>query len=448
MNAQPKRNDANDSVRQALKRTPRAVLRALYRNWPWKLLALLLALGLWAVLISQDPTLTRERVFTDVSISVTGADSLRRNSQLIVVSGLEEEALTARMSVDVPQREYNSVYASYYNPRVDLTRVTSPGEQELRVLTTSTTTYGTVTGISPESVTVVVDEYVVNYRVPVSINISGEYPEGFYGPAPSQDPSVVAVSGPKSVVDSVARIYVDFDLSSLPAQAGEVRTALPMRFVDSDGNELDGSLLEVSSADVVLRTITVEQSLYPTRQIPLSDLVLTEGEPATGYSVTNISVSPASVLAAGEQTELDAVDSLFVVDPVDISGLSESTTVEVRIQKPTELVYVSPDRVTITVEIEPTMISRTFSSMRLSVRGSQSGQSVGLSASSVSAVLTGPENLISSLYESGVAAYVNVSGLEPGTYELPVLIYLEGEDMTGVTYTPTPSVVTVDVGEP
>lgn len=103
---------------------------------------------------------------------------------------------------------------------------------------------------------------------------------------------------------------------------------------------------------------------------------------------------------------------------------------------------------TITVEIEPTMISRTFSSMRLSVRGSQSGQSVGLSASSVSAVLTGPENLISSLYESGVAAYVNVSGLEPGTYELPVLIYLEGEDMTGVTYTPTPSVVTVDVGEP
>ena len=88
-------------------------------------------------------------MFTDVSISVTGADSLRRNSQLIVVSGLEEEALTARMSVDVPQREYNSVYASYYNPRVDLTRVTSPGEQELRVLTTSTTTYGTVTGISP-----------------------------------------------------------------------------------------------------------------------------------------------------------------------------------------------------------------------------------------------------------------------------------------------------------
>ena len=31
------------------------------RNWPWKLLSLVLAVCLWAGLITQDPTLTRER---------------------------------------------------------------------------------------------------------------------------------------------------------------------------------------------------------------------------------------------------------------------------------------------------------------------------------------------------------------------------------------------------
>ena len=101
-----------------------------------------------------------------MTVSVVGADTLRRNSGLIVLSGLEDENLTARLRVDVPQREYNTVTASNYNPRVDLTRITEAGEQTLRINTTSTSTYGTVRGISPETITVVVDQFVTNYRVP------------------------------------------------------------------------------------------------------------------------------------------------------------------------------------------------------------------------------------------------------------------------------------------
>ena len=156
-----------DVLRKALKGAPQRLWRLIYHNWPWKLLALFLALCLWAGLITQDPTLTRERVFTDVTVSVVGADTLRRNSGLIVLSGLEDENLTARLRVDVPQREYNTVTASNYNPRVDLTRITEAGEQTLRINTTSTSTYGTVRGISPETITVVVDQFVMTSSMTV-----------------------------------------------------------------------------------------------------------------------------------------------------------------------------------------------------------------------------------------------------------------------------------------
>lgn len=118
MNAEPKKaaEQPRPSLRKALKGAPQRLWRLIYHNWPWKLLALFLALCLWAGLITQDPTLTRERVFTDVTVSVVGADTLRRNSGLIVLSGLEDENLTARLRVDVPQREYNTVTASNYNP--------------------------------------------------------------------------------------------------------------------------------------------------------------------------------------------------------------------------------------------------------------------------------------------------------------------------------------------
>ena len=49
------------------------------------------------------------------------------------------------------------------------------------------------------------------------------------------------------------------------------------------------------------------------------------------------------------------------------------------------------------------------------------------------------------LRAASVVAYVDVSGLEPGSYELPVELHVEDTDMTGMTFTATPSTVLVTV---
>lgn len=449
MNTEPKKTDSSThaSMRAALKDAPRCLWSLLYHNWPWKLLALFLALCLWAGLIMQDATLTRDRVFTDVPVSVTGADSLRRNSGLIVLSGLDDEALTVRLRVDVPQREYNSVTSSYYNPRIDLTRITSTGEQTLKILTTSTTTYGSVESVSPDSITVMVDEYVTNYRVPVSINVIGKYPNGFYGATPTVDPSVVALSGPKSIVDQVVCIYVDFDLSRLTAKSGKVRTALGMRFVDANGEDVDSSLLEVSNAGVVLRTFIVEQTLYSMRTLAISDTALVEGEPASGYRLKSVTLSPSVVKAAGSDSAFDAVQKLTIDKPVDITGVSESFVTSVRVNKPSELSYISADTVTMTVEIEPVTISRTFDGVKLFARGYPDTMNVGLGVKNLSVVLTGPELMLNNLRSANVTAYVDVSGLEAGEYELPVQLHIEGADTGDLTFAASPSEISVTLSE-
>ncbi len=445
MNTEPNKTPRPETrqVLEALCKSPSRLVRMLCHNWPWKLLALFLALCLWAGLISQDATLTRERTFTDVPLSVSGADSLRRNSGLIVLSGLESESLNVRMRVEVPQKEYMNVTYSYYNPRIDLTRITEPGEQTLKISTTTTNTYGSVVDISPATVTLVVDEYVTNYRVPVSVNVTGEYPDGFYGGTFSRDPSVVAVSGPRTIVDQIARVYVDFDASMLSARAGELRTALPMRFVDREGNDVQSDLIEVSSAGVLLRTITLEQTLYPMRDIPLSAANLVSGEPAHGYRVGNVSISPAALRAAGEEDALSTVEQLFIDSAVDVSGATESFTQNVRVRKPSELEYMSSETVTVSVEIEPVVISRTFDSVKLFARGTGSGLNAGLDCKTLSAVLTGPQLLLESLRAANVTAYVDVTDLEEGEYELPVEIRIEGGSMEGVSFLTTPATVLV-----
>jgi hypothetical protein len=79
-----------DSRVQRMIRQCATWLRALLlENWGAKLLSILIALALWAGLISQDPTLTREKSFRNVAISVNGQETLRRNG-FIVLDDLEE----------------------------------------------------------------------------------------------------------------------------------------------------------------------------------------------------------------------------------------------------------------------------------------------------------------------------------------------------------------------
>jgi len=429
-----------------LRRTPAKLIGTLVHNWPWKLLALFLAVCLWAGLITQDPTLTRERVLTDVPLTITGAETLRRNG-MIVLSGLEDEHLSVRLRVDVPQREYNTVTYSNYNPRVDLSRISEPGEQQVKLVATSTVAYGSVQDISPNTLTIIVDEYITNYRVPVSVNMTGAYPEGFYGGSFSLDPSIVAVSGPKSVVERIARIYVDYDASSLKPEADTLLTALPMRFVDRNGEEVVSDLLEVTSSGVVLRSIIVKQTLYPIRSLPVSEVGIITGQPAKGYQVTDVSFSPDVIRAAGEESILSDLESLFTDSAIDVTGVVESFSTTVRVRKPSELEYLSTATINVAVTVEPVIISSSLPSIRLSARGTDSGLRVSMDTGSLSAVMTGPQLLVESVRPANVSAFVDVTGLGAGQYVLPVQFHVEDADMQALSFQPTPATVSVTIHE-
>ena len=367
-------------------------------------------------------------------VTVTGTDTLIGNG-LIVVSGLEGENLSVRLRADVPQRSYSNAQASNYNPRVDVSRITETGEQTLRIQTSSTTTYGTVTSVSPESLTVVVDEYVTNYRVPITLNVTGSAPDGYYASTPQL--------GPRTIVDQIASIVADYDLSRLSAKEGQVRSALSMRVLDADGNELDGSLLRVTNAGVTLRTVTVEQNLYPTKTLTVSDLVRLEGEPAAGYEVKSVTITPVTVLAAGDGTALDTLDTLFTTSAIDLDDRSEGFATELSLRKPSTVNYLSTDTVTVQVEIEPIITTQSFSGVKLSVRNIPEGLSAGLAQRTIDVDVTGPQNAVSRLSAAKMSAYVDASGLTVGEYALPVMLVLDADDPDTLTWTATPSKASV-----
>ena len=449
MNTPPNKTDKNASLpkinfRTVLHSLPGRLWRMLRRNLLWKLFALFLSLCLWAGLITQDPTLTRERTFTDVPVSMAGAETLRRNG-MIVLNDLQNQPLTVRMRVDVPQREYTTASVANYNPRIDLTKITQTGPQQLPISTTTTSTYGSVKELSPASVDVVVDEYITNYSIPVTIEATGQAPGGFYGSTPASAPASVTISGPRSVVDRIARVVVPYDASRLQAKAGFTRTALPMYFTDVDGNSIESDLIEVLSAGVLLRTISINQTLYPTKTLPLNSLALTTGTPVSGYEVRDIIATPNIIVAAGDEIALNALNALFVEQAVDISKYSESVTVDMQIRKPPELVYLSTDSIKVTIEIAPTISSREYKNIPIFITGQGRNLIASADIKTISAVLTGPSSLLDSLRASAISAYVDVSDLAEGTHERPLLLKISSADENSLTSAVTPQTAIVQI---
>jgi YbbR domain-containing protein len=75
-----------------------------------------------------------------------------------------------------------------------------------------------------------------------------------------------------------------------------------------------------------------------------------QGTQACGYVISGIDVQPAAVMVHGPIDNVSKMDTVSV-DPVNISGLTASTTVTRRIVTGTTVVFAEPSTVRVTVNM-------------------------------------------------------------------------------------------------
>lgn len=423
----------------------RRMLKIIAHNGGFKILALLLALLLWAGLITQDPTLTRERTFTDVNVSVSGSETLQRNG-FIVTSNLDEVLGNVTLRVAVPQMQYQTAQGANYNTRIDLSRITEAGTQPVRI-STSNSSYGTVLEVSPSEVEITVEEYVTRYRIPVRVQASGSAPDGYYTSTPTASPSLITVSGPKSLVEPIVCAEAVVMLDSLPAREGINRMAVPYRLVDANGDTIESDLLEITSESVRLDSVVIEQQLYTIKTIALSDTGLLRGAPADGYEIQSVSITPENITVAGSADVLAELDALYPDTYIDLTGLTQSINPRLRLRDPGGLAYTSTNIITVAVEIGPVIQSRTFNNVRLGIENIGNGMSASLGSKYGSVIISGPQLWIQKVRTSDVTLYCDAYGLSAGTYQLPVLCAVNGSGDQTYSVDVTPATIEVTIIE-
>ena len=175
----------------------------------------------------------------------------------------------------------------------------------------------------------------------------------------------------------------------------------------------------VTVSQVIPQTVSVAFELGEARQVPIRADV--EGEPAPGYTLGKVTVQPSSVEVVGPSSDLHALRDA-TTEPVSIEGATANVeqTVTVGVDD-SALRLREPVSAIVRVEIVPSPIERTFAQMAVTPRNTPQGRQADVQTR-VTVAVRGVRDALTQLDASSVVAFVDLAGLGPGRYNLPVRI--------------------------
>lgn len=405
-----------------------SLFRWLFRNLSTLLLALALAVVVWfSAETAANPNIESTR---SVPLEIVGLDP-----NMLVVSNPPAQV---RVTLRAPNSVLNSLDSvdGSISAWLDVTGLES-GTYELEVKAKASEIYGPVriSQITPEFVTLTIEQLITR-SVPVELEVTGEPAIGYQADPPSYTPTVVTVSGAASLVDQVDTTLVTLDIS----EASEtIDVNIPVMALDKNGEPVNGVLINP-------KEISVTQPIYLQggyRNVIVK--VLTTGQPANGYKLTNITVSPLNVVVFSNDPQLvNDLPGFVETEPVDLNGAEDDVDTFVSLELPDGVSVVGDQAVLVRVSIAAIEGSITVE-LPVTPIGLLPTQAAVLSPETVKVILSGPVPLLDNLEPSDVRVVVDLTGLDLGAYQLEPRIDLLPERLTAEAILPTTIQVTVIV---
>ncbi len=298
---------------------------------------------LWMYVTSVESP-TYEASFTNVSVTYENRDVLRRDYELSLLTTAE---YTTDIKLSGKKSTFNKIDPSDIKAYIDLSAITEAGTYELPI-TVSAPDGTSVKEYEPHLATVVVDKTVtVEFPIEASVtysNLPSAYSVGDYiiTDSSSKEIKKVYVSGPKSEIDSIAKIVATVDFGPVDSSV-ETKTNLVM--YDNLGEGIVSPNLKLSVDSVKVKLPVFMQKI----------LRLTVEQAYNTFADNQIifKVSPSTIAVSGDPKVLSEMDTLSL-DPINEKsiGANYTTTVNTLINL--------PDGITITSGISTAKITATL----------------------------------------------------------------------------------------
>lgn len=242
----------------------------------------------------------------------------------------------------------------------------------------------------------------------------------------------VKISGAKDNVEKIDKAVIKIPSGSLTESYSG---ALPVSVYDANGNSLDDLVTVLPESVEVLLPVVSDT---PGKVAPISASLV--GEPAEGYTVSRIVISPNVVTAYGSQYLLDNIDYIKT-EAIDITGAKNDVSAKVGLISNEGIRLDSEESVDIVVMIEKED-TKTFDNVQIKLVNSNTSYRYILSQDVVTVTVKGPESSIEALSANNISVEADVAGLEGGSNSIRLTYNISGASYVESI---TPSMVTVTV---
>jgi YbbR domain-containing protein len=375
-------------------------LRWILRNLGTLALAFFLAAVVWvtAVVIS-DPN--DERTSNPIPIEITGQDP-----NLLLIGEIPS---LARITLEAPTSIWNQLdnNASMMEAWIDLSGL-GAGEHTVQVNTQVDASPVRIVQVDPSEVVIVL-EPLLTKNVPVQLIVNGEPPLGYQKEPAQVNPATVQLSGPESAVSNVMQARVTLDIAGA---SQTVTSNLDVEIVDADGAPVDGVTVSPGS-------VTVTQPISLLRGFRnVAVKVITEGQVANGYRLTNITVTPPTVtVSAADPLLVNELPGFVETVPVNLSNLTDDIEINVGLILPEGITLVREPSVLVQVGVGAIESSLSLP-LPVEILGLPPELEATITPQMLDVIVSGPIPVLEVLTPASFRLVIDLTNMVPGVYQI------------------------------
>lgn len=373
-------------------------------NLSTKLLSLLIAIFLWSFVMGiVNPEYPVD--YRGVNVVYDGTQVLERQG-LYLSSPLET---TVNVKVSGTRLDLSRINSENIIAKLDLNGI-KEGETRVPIHVSIQEQSGRITIQSVEPASVVVHlEKIVTENIRVEVELNGSLDEGYTLGDVQAVNGYIAVTGPESRVEDIARAISFVDITS--RREGFITNA-PVSLFDDNG-------VPIMDLKTNISTIDIEIPIYRIKSVPIEPIY--SGQLLENQRLDNIKITPAQVVIKGDEARVNEISKISTM-PIEYEKLTDSGSIDVTLDLPSNI-SLYDDNMAIKMSynlIENIQKTVEIPATRFEIRNQNPDMNYEIVTEfeSVDAILYGETGELEELTGEDIVAYIDVENLGIGEYTL------------------------------
>ena len=399
----------------------------LKNNWTLKLASIAIAFLIWLVIGNiNDPII--QKVYSNVKVNITNGSYIEsRGMTYRLDSNYQTVSVTLRgNSSKVTKRNDDIVVEADLTQIVDMdsTPVMVPVTVKCKDISAENIT------VSPITIPIEIEERETKDFM-IAVNYGDSVPGAGYEVGKIYaNPEKISVSGPESIIEKIDRVVANVSVEGMTVNSSKKANLI---IYDKNQEIMSDKEMQYLTFDIGDSQVDVYVELWST----VSGVTFTcdpKGTPASGYTVSKIVTTPSEISLAGTEEALETLkkNGNQIEIPsrlVDIGNARETVECKIDLAEilPSGTKTVSNQAESIIVEVG--ILPLGSKQISLPTQNIQALNLTGelqtvFTDTALTVTVRGKEEDLKNVTAASIKASIDCSGLDEGTYNLPVTITL------------------------